>query len=235
MKATLHSVAICRKYLLWDETLLPTPGKVGMQPCSKSSRRHYITKSCWMYFISKHSSSFFEIPSVHPLDMHFCCLPLWLGKPCNLQTPFEYSVTCAGIIALAHRFHRWVWGGWISGVCFCLQYMVLLNFNCTILIHFFSADLSFLWAEISCFRLFLPTKMMITDIDITFCSFVFFVTFISSICVCRKCVLFCNIVIYCSTVWVDLVWNFCIHFAQSTCTVHIMERYLSLPYNVSKT
>jgi len=58
------------KYLIWDETVLLTPGKVGMQPCSRSSRRHHITKSCWIYCVPIHTtSSFFKIPSVYPLDM----------------------------------------------------------------------------------------------------------------------------------------------------------------------
>jgi hypothetical protein len=62
-----------------------------MQPCSRSSRRH-ITKSCWMYCVSIHTtSSFFKIPSVHPLDMPLWCLPLWPPKHCNLQTPFVHS------------------------------------------------------------------------------------------------------------------------------------------------
>ena len=70
MKPHCKAYQSIEKYLIWDETLLLTPGKVGMQSCSRSSRRHHIANSCWVYCVSIHTtSSFFKIPIIHPLDM----------------------------------------------------------------------------------------------------------------------------------------------------------------------
>lgn len=56
-------------------TLLPTPGKAGLQPYSKSSRRHQIIKSCWMYFISLHiRSSLLKFPVY---NLGTCYITLW--------------------------------------------------------------------------------------------------------------------------------------------------------------
>jgi hypothetical protein len=85
------------KYLLWDETLLPTPGKVGIQLCSRSSRSIILSRAagCTVYLYTPHHP-FLKFP-VYILwtchcDACLCDLPDIVICRHLLCTP----VTCAG-------------------------------------------------------------------------------------------------------------------------------------------
>lgn len=168
----LHCKASIEKYLIWDETLLLTPGKVGMQPLAGRPEGIILPRAagCTVYLYTPHHP-FLKFPlyilwTCH-CDACLCDLPNIVICRHLLCTP----VTCAGIVVPAHHFCQWVCGG---GVLLPLVYgpfkFQLHHFNPLFLlqISLFSLGGNFTFSS------FPATKMM-TNSDIIFCFCVFFV------------------------------------------------------------
>jgi len=201
------------KYLLWDETLLPTPGKTGTQLCSRSSRSIILSRAagCTVYLYTPHHP-FLKFPMyilwTSHCDACLCDLPDIVICRHLLCTP----VTCAGT-PFSQMGLGWKdqWGVLLPLVYGPFKFQ-LHHFNPL----FYCRSLFSLGRNFT-FSFFPATKMMTTNSDIIFC-FCFLCCIKAFIHFFHMCVQeMCTVVQYYYE-WLNL--KFCIHFAQSTCTEH---------------